>query len=639
MQSNHANAPSVSVTRPTPYELKISLNFPLSFLNEAARLNLDLTSLGIPGLGNLVDFNAASNIDIDTTMRVQLDLGFDLTNAENPRPFIYDTTNITVELQAKADRIDMKAAIGPLGVSVLNGSLTLDRDGNGNLTSPAIITFGIRDNDGNGKHYLEEGLFSDLEITEAEAGFGLTLPMFRTSNGSILDPNEPSLTVNVSDFSDLPNSLEIIAPDFTTLINGIDLSTEFSGLTEGIDGLFTIIDTAVDTIAFAAKLPVIGDQLRSAADFLTKVRNETKETLQQAGPQTLKFVRDQLYKALGPVGLNMLGETPSPASIQILVDGLPFNPDTQVITTLPEDIRFNFNLVETLVDKNIPIDFDIGLPALGLELDGGIRLEIGGSMFVGMGISRSTGFYLDTSRPDDLKIEVLATIPEFRATGNLGFLQITAEDHAPNDLNQRSQVGGTYTIDLLGGPDNKLTLAEASSLGFGDLINATFNGGARLHLDIRTSVNGNLELPSIFTEFIVDWGFSNADPNAEVFGSEPIIGFTNTYLDAGQAINGLLSPVLKYFYDVIQPLALASDILTSPIPLVSEVMGDAFSLLRVLRLTAEVFVGYRSLESTEAVLRAIDKVLDIAKHVNADGNIQIRSMTSGSMTYAARELG
>ncbi len=132
LQSNHANAPSVSVTRPTPYELKISLNFPLSFLNEAARLNLDLTSLGIPGLGNLVDFNAASNIDIDTTMRVQLDLGFDLTNAENPRPFIYDTTNITVELQAKADRIDMKAAIGPLGVSVLNGSLTLDRDGNGN---------------------------------------------------------------------------------------------------------------------------------------------------------------------------------------------------------------------------------------------------------------------------------------------------------------------------------------------------------------------------------------------------------------------------------------------------------------------------------------------------------------------------
>ncbi len=151
-------------------------------------------------------------------------------------------------------------------------------------------------------------------------------------------------------------------------------------------------------------------------------------------------------------------------------------------------------------------------------------------------------------------------------------------------------------------------------------------------------MNGNLELPSIFTEFIVDWGFSNADPNAEVFGSEPIIGFTNTYLDAGQAINGLLSPVLKYFYDVIQPLALASDILTSPIPLVSEVMGDAFSLLRVLRLTAEVFVGYRSLESTEAVLRAIDKVLDIAKHVNADGNIQIRSMTSGSMTFAAKRV-
>ncbi len=100
---------------------------------------------------------------------------------------------------------------------------------------------------------------------------------------------------------------------------------------------------------------------------------------------------------------------------------------------------------------------------------------------------------------------------------------------------------------------------------------------------------------------------NTADTRA--FPNEPLIGFVNTYLDAGGAINGIVAPFLREAAAVLRPVATALDILTTPIPLLSEVLGDSFSLLRLKRLVAEAFVGFRTLETAEAVIRAVDKVL------------------------------
>ncbi len=354
------------------------------------------------------------------------------------------------------------------------------------------------------------------------------------------------------------------------------------------------------------------------------MRTETKEKLQQVGAQSLRFVRDQLYAALGPAGLNLLGNNPSPDKIKVYVDSVLVNVDTASITSIPQDVKFVFDLEQNLVDASVDVGFDLGLPLLALDLQGKVRLQVGGSWHVGLGISRGDGFYIDTSATDELTYAIRATLENFQATGTLGFLQIAATDHAPADERLRSQLGGTFTVDLKGGGDNKLTVGEIASLSFEQMVSARFVGGAHVDLDIRTTFAGNSALPNLHTEFLLDWQFDTA----AVVQSEPLVGFINNYLDAGSAINNIVAPYLKELKEVLGPIGVASDILTTPIPLVSELAGDGFTLLRVIRLVAEVFVGPRTLESAEAVIRAVDKVLDLLKFVNASGEIQSVPPTS-----------
>ena len=321
----------------------------------------------------------------------------------------------------------------------------------------------------------------------------------------------------------------------------------------------------------------------------------------------------------------MLGPNATPSAIQVLVDGQVFNVDGPPLTRVPNEVKFSFDLMQNLVDSTIDLDFDIGLPAIGLDLDGGVQLKVGGTMHVGLGLSRNDGFFIDTSALNELTFTVAATIPELRATGTLGFLQIDAQDRfVEHPEAQRTNVGGTFSVDLRGGSDGKLTLAEMASLSFTEIVQAKFTGGAHIDLDLRTTLSGSRALPSLTAEFLFDWQFDSADTLAgSAFGNEPTLEFRNVYLDAGDAINNIVGPILKDFVDVIQPIAIALDLLTTPIPFVSEVVGDGFTTLRIIKLAAELFVGPRTLDAAEAVIRSIDKVLDVLKYLDGQGKVLI----------------
>jgi Ca2+-binding RTX toxin-like protein len=616
--------PYAVVNRPNANELKIALNLPKQFARQAQRLNLDLESLGLGELGRLAQIGGAGVIGVDANMTLKLDLGFEMRAPGAPaphpipRPFLYDSTRFDVQMRAEASDIDLRTTVLGVGVEARNGTLVLDRDGAGPSTAPALLSIGFENATGEGKRYFDSNIFEGLSILSADAGYELVLPIHRLPDGAVLDISTPELIIRSDNVADFSNSTTVIAPDFRGLADNIDLSRYFSGMSEGINGLFSLLDAAVDGVAFASKLPIVGDQLKEAADLITRVRDETKSRLEQAGTQTLKFVRDQLFDALGTRGLNMLGDNPQPNAIAVFVDGVAFNPDGQVLNHVPNEVLFEMVLMQALVKSEVDLDFDIGLPLLGLELDGGIHLQVAGTFELGFGLSRSDGFFIDTSAQDELQFQAIVTLPDFQATGTLGFLEVTATDHAAAP----SVVGGTFFVDLKGGPDGRLTMAELGSLNHSDMVSARFEGGANIHLDLRTSFGGNLALPSLASEFILEWEMNTADTRA--FPNEPLIGFVNTYLDAGGAINGIVAPFLREAGDVLRPIAAVLDVITTPIPLLSELLGDGFTLLRILKLAAEVFTGPRSLDAPEGVIRAVDKVLDLLKHVNASGEIQIR---------------
>ena len=616
--------PYITLTRPNANELKLSLNLPVTFVRAAKSLRLDLEQLGLANAGQLVDLDAQGDITVDAGATLRVDLGFDIPldsagDAVEPNVFLYDTSGVDVTLSANSQNIRLKASVLGLGLEVRSGAISLDRDGPGPSHAPALLTIGYVP--GSGKHYFTSNLFSDIGIVTASGGLDIDLPVFKTSTGQPLDPAKPALKVSSTDLADLPNSLSYDLPDLQGLADDLNIVGDFSGLPDGIDSLFGIIDTAVDAVAFASKLPIVGDQLKDAADLITRVRNETKAKLTSAGTQSLKAVRDVLHSALGPSGLGLLGGDHSPSMIKILIDSVPFDVDTQSINSIPQDVRFVFDLEQKLVDAALPVNFDIGIPLLALDLQGKVRLQIGGSWHVGLGISRGEGFYIDTSATDELVFEVKATLENFQAKGTLAFLEIAATDHAPNNEQQRTRLGGRFTVDLKGGGDNKLTIGEIGSLSFDQMVSARFVGGINVDLDLRTTFAGNSALPNLHSEFLLQWQLDTGAPSP----SEPLIGFINNYLDAGSAINNLISPYLKQLKDVLGPIGVASDILTTPIPLISELAGDGFTLLRVIRLVAEVFVGPKTLESAEGVIRAVDKVLDLLKFLNANGEIQIKA--------------
>ena len=117
-------------------------------------------------------------------------------------------------------------------------------------------------------------------------------------------------------------------------------------------------------------------------------------------------------------GVNILAD--STGDNQVTIDDVG-------VTTTNDQVQFNLELAQTLATVNVPLDFDLGLPAVGLEVDGGVQLQLGYDYHLSFGVNRQD-FYLDTSSPNELVVQAVASLPNTSATGRLGPLELTAVD-------------------------------------------------------------------------------------------------------------------------------------------------------------------------------------------------------------------
>src|SRR5262249_27619883 len=195
--------------------------------------------------------------------------------------------------------------------------------------------------------------------------------------------------------------------------------------------------------------------------------------------RTVAAVRQQLFEALGRGGLNWLkpvGHTGDATVNDILV-----SPDPAQITTATDTVTFDLQLGHALAlyqDPQNPLHVDIGLPALGLSVEGSPTVQLGFDFGLKFAISKSQGFFLDTAgfardpatgnalavvggRPAELAIRVDARLNGLNATGKLGFLQLQVADSAQRP----SHVTATFGVDLRDlNADNRLTLGELTSV-------------------------------------------------------------------------------------------------------------------------------------------------------------------------------
>src|SRR5207245_623008 len=102
------------------------------------------------------------------------------------------------------------------------------------------------------------------------------------------------------------------------------------------------------------------------------------------------------------------------------------------------------------------------------------RLELGYDYHLSFGVNRQD-FYIDTSRPNELVVQLAAGLPNTSATGKLGPLELTAVD----DPAHPSAFNAMFAVDFVDPFDasNKITLSrlESSSFNASSIVHATFD--------------------------------------------------------------------------------------------------------------------------------------------------------------------
>ncbi len=560
--------------------LRIELSFDV-LVNGMRSIDIDLAALaaaagGVPeleGIINLVDVAGGAKLSFEAGATLAIDLGIDLANPLAPRPFLYDTTAFTLEASASAANMNFSAALGPLGALIIGGTAVLDGDCNPATTSDAAtFTVGLANDPTDGRYYFDEGLGTSIVTADLAGMACATLPVYFPTTSNYLG----NIELQIADLSDVPGSITLTAPDINAQFGLLDLLDNLGGAIVGLTQMLADLQEGLSNQVFAAKLPLVGQHLRDGAHFFADIHDVLAPyAMDGAATKNLQLVRQILFDVLGPAGLDLLED--ATADMMITIDDV-------VVTTTVDSVQFDLLLGQDVELLNVPLDFDIGLDGLGLEVDGGVQVGLGFQMALAFGVDKTDFFYLDTSAANELSVDLAITAPGLTAAGRLGPLDLIVTDRTTSP----SSFTANFTVDLVDPIDptneDRLTYNDlVSGASLADVFDARFSGVADVNLDLVVSFGQQARFPSLAAEFNLDWQFTNTDPMASgtSFGSIPQIAFNNIRLDVGQFLSGFAKPLLEKVRDLTEPLQPIIDFLNAPVPLLSQLIGSNVTWLEV----------------------------------------------------------
>jgi hypothetical protein len=515
--------------------------------------------------------SGSAELAVEADARFDLKLGIDLSKPSSPKPFLQDTTGLTLSARILGTKMAFTAAAGPLGIFIKYGRVTLDQDGNPDTDERAVFRVGLEDAPSGNRYFLSDLSTSIVDVT-LQGGVRVNLPVFFPTEDNRL---QPDLAITIPDLAALfegdVDQVDITAPDLAKAIEDLNLGLNLDSVLDGLDLLLGAIEGALDGEVFGVSLPLIGDSLQDAATFIQNFRKnvlaELRDLLNDAPSQGIALVQKAIFNSIGPDGLDFLRLNPNfhDAGDDGVKDptadfrDVAFAKDS---AQNPTEIQFNLKLQKELpISRNI--DFDIGLPALGLDVTGKVDLKLGFEFDFSFGVSKDDGFYFDTSTANELEVFFTAAIPGLNAKGELAFLALRVKD----DADDPSLFDGRFLVDVTDpNDDGRLTFSEFSSpaMDFDTMIDAALTAVADINLETQVSFGGSAVFPSLRADFNLDWRFQSADTgaNAGNFGGVPQIAFRNVELDMGSFLSDFVGPILKKVQEVLEPILRIIDVLT-----------------------------------------------------------------------------
>lgn len=552
--------------------------------NTTLPMNFALGTFGVSGVGNLLDFQGSANLAVAAGVNLGLDFGIDISQPTTPRPFIYDTTSADLSGRVTGSNINFSAALGPLGLFVRNGVVNVDGDGNaGTTTDRAHVTLDINDLDIDGKIYLSNISLSNASVSVTGQAHA-TVPIFFPLETTPLDPMTPNLEFAITDLGNIGGTTTLTAPNFAAAFQNFAFLSDLRVVLTGLDFVLQQLEQAIREQALGKRLPIVGEDLDEAADFIANLRTNVVQRLTQrfgAQPDSPTVARQAMFDAFGPGGLGILKDRNSDSQINLSDVGMTlFDLDND--GQADDKVEYDLQLGQNLTLLNAPVDFDIGLPLLALDVNGNAQIQLGWNWHLIAGVQRDVGFYFNTATADELTVNLLARIPDLSARGDLFFLQldVTDEDADSNPNNNGVDVDMDGVFPSSFGAMLKLNLVDpinpgANQLTFDDIINssvsqivqARIDGAADVNLNLLVSFQGDARFPSLASDFNLDWNFVN---DSTFRGSTPTIAFNNVRLDVGEFVTDFAEEIARKVRKLTEPLDEVVEFLTTPMPILSE---------------------------------------------------------------------
>ena len=586
-------------------------------------------------LGNLVDISGQAGLNATAAYDFTLALGIDLADPEDLRPFLYTTPNIAgalgdrgtslrVTVSASAPDINMSAAIGPLGARIVNGYACIDEDGAGAGSNPAAFTATVEDPDGDGRRYLDDLTADSLDYTFV-GGADVQLPV-EVSGSSV-----GTIGFTVPDLLD-PTNFSVSVPDFSSVLSSFNPAEDLGAFLDGWDGLLGLLEDKLIDKLDAIELPIIGNQLGDLAQFIIDLRSGVSGigAAGLVGPAAISYLQSELFTVF--TGLSSTNE-PGALGVLIEKDGSAgVTVDDVVVNQGTNFVEFAVSLGGSIpVGQIDDLGFDLNLPGLGLELteDPVVGLVVNWQIDVGVGIDKNDGVYLllDPSKTDDLHIDFIADVTGGNLGAQLGFLELAV-------VNNRTEVAAEFDVDLDPGSDGRITLSEIFSTPLttfftGNVLEGGVdnNKAAIIDWQLTASINGNAALPQMRTGFNLDWTVNTFGDLA----TAPTIEFSDVEMNLGSFLSDFLGPIVDKVNDTLEPIRPVLDVLTEPIPVISDLGGP------VTLLDLADFFGYGDYND---FIYAVDDIADLAQQlsgISGDNWINLGGFTvDGALAGSAR---
>jgi Ca2+-binding RTX toxin-like protein len=635
-------------------------------------LDLDLRDFGID-LGSLIDFRTGGQLLVTGGLTLNLAVGLEIRDGA-PVPFLFDDgTNAAATFAIEGTGLRFDTTVGPFGISVgldednpdtigidesAGGTLFLNQTGVADA-APAGFLFELADADGDNRHVLPSplepdaaadafnALVADFGLNEQPVGaLQIALPLF-CSDGTpmLLNANAPVgqqhiLTVSVTDLLQPIETFDISPDDFSfdTIADcfGVDFSLDgnLDSLIAGLDGLLGLLQDALAGRVFGVPLPLIGNRLRAASDFIGDLRSEIVGQLESAGDKTIGFVQQKIFDAFGSDGLGWLLDSPngdlahrggiSRDDVRVLINGVRVaDLSPQNIPIDIDTVQFDVSLGATLLDFETSLDGDLGIPALGFQIDGMLHVTADFVFDLGFGVSLTDGVFFSAGDASDLQLNFDAEIMELDAQANLGPLQVDVRQLRRDELTPAERadrtvtVGGepieainafrgAFIIDLApGDADGRLTLDEFGSTS---LFSTEIGAAGSIDLDLMASLGGDARFPSIGAELHAVWNPGDGSPlDLSAFSiALPDVSFDGVRLNLGEFFSDFFAPMLQTIQQIVAPLQPIIDVLTAPLPVISDLMDDDVSLLDLA-----ILYGPPQLAGAGRFIESLDTITDL----------------------------